>query len=741
MKRALCWVALCVCALAVTARAADENSPDAKAHLKNIDQAIEDWDVDGAKKELKALSELVGDELEPVRYFKGRIAFEEGRYPEAIEQLAGAGIQDKPGSYLRLAKDTQRVTEHHLKAESEHFIFFYPKGKDEILVPYALETLEAIRKALVEDLGHAPPGKVRVEIVNDARELAKVSTLTFEQIKTTGTIAICKFNKLMVTSPKAVLRGYDWQDTLAHEYVHLVVTQKSRNTVPIWLHEGLAKYLESRWRGPAGQAMSPSTLALLGDRVKKDKLIPFAKMHPSIALLPSAEDAATAFAEVFYAIDLIFKEQGTAGLRQVLDALKAGKDDKKAVETATGKSFAGFEKAWLAHIRKQPFPRELIPLTSEKVVLKDDAPGKGKEAKKKGKEISFSDFAEVEEVPARKIAHLGELMRERGRTAAAAEEYGRAHQLVGDKYESISNKFALALLELRREEEAEKVLRGSLRVHPGSPATLTHLGRIYLAKKDWPAAKDSYLEALASDPFDPEIHLALVRVHEAMGKKDLADRARKATAVLTGLPSEQITAASKLLAREGADLSDVSVGGPEAKAKGRARVQVEPKGPARGPANAPITLVAFSDFQCPACRAAKHTVDRLLKEYPGRIRLVFRQYPLEMHPDARRSAEASLCAHEQGKFWEYHDLLFEHPDALKDAQLRGYAGELGLSPGKFSECLDSGRFSQAVQADIADGDRAGVQGTPHFFLNGLSLVGAQSLPEMKRLVEQELGAN
>lgn len=145
----------------------------------------------------------------------------------------------------------------HLKAESEHFIFLYPPGKDAVLAPWALEALEAQRAALLEDLGYAPPGKVRIELVNDASELARASTLSKKEIDATGTIAICKFNKLIVTSPKAVLKGYDWLDTLAHEYTHLVVTQKGHNSVPIWLQEALAKYLESRWRGRAGQALPP----------------------------------------------------------------------------------------------------------------------------------------------------------------------------------------------------------------------------------------------------------------------------------------------------------------------------------------------------------------------------------------------------------------------------------------------------------------------------------------------------
>lgn len=577
-RAARTFVGCCVVLFAAAA-GAQELKAEGRARLQNVEQAINDWDIASAKKELAELEKIAPEGIEPLQYFKGRIAFEEGRYAEAIDLFNSAGIDDKPGSYLRLAKETQRITRDHQKAESDHFIFFYPKGKEEILAPYALETLEAIRAALSKDLGYAPPGKIRVEVVSDARELSKVSTLTLKQIATTGTIAICKFNKLMVTSPKAVLRGYDWQDTLAHEFVHLVVSQKSHNTVPIWLHEGLAKYLESRWRGPAGLSMSPSTLALLGDRVKKDRLISFEKMHPSIALLPSAEDAATAFAEVFFAVDLIYKEQGTAGLRGVIDELVSGKDDKKAIEGATHRAFAAFEKAWLAHMKKQPFPKDMIPMSEEKVVLKDQAPGRAKrEGEKKGKEINFADFGEIVEIPARKFAHLGELMRERGRAGAAAEEFGKAHRLVGDKYESVSNKYALSLLELKQVEEAERVLLGVLAIHPGSPATNVHLGRIYLVRKDLNKARAAFLEALASDPFDEEIHLSLLRIHTAQGSKPLAERARSAAMLLTGLPGEKVERIASLLGRENRSLAELSM--PEAEGKREARS--EPAGSTDG---------------------------------------------------------------------------------------------------------------------------------------------------------------
>lgn len=540
---------------------AQDSMSEAKARLQALDQALQESDLELAKRELKALRESVNQKVDTLDYFEGRIAFEEGRYSESVRLLKEAGLEDKSGSYLRLAKETEAVTRGYARSESAHFVFFYPPGKDVVMVPYALETLEHIRSALERDLGYAPPGKVRVEVVNNASELAKVSTLTLEQINTTGTIAICKFNKLMVTSPHAVLSGYDWQDTLAHEYTHLVVTQKGHNSVPIWLQEGLAKYLESSWRGPPGQALSPSQRALLAERVRTNRLVPFAKMHPSMAMLPTWQDASVAFAEVFYAADYVYKEKGPSGLRAIVDGMGQGLSDQKAVEHALGKPFSQFEKAWIDHIRAQPVPKGAIPPSDDKVVLKaEGGDGKDEAKKDKGREISFQDFVEVEEPQPRRFAHLGELMRERQRMTAAADEFGRAHALVGDKYESISNKYALALLSLRRVEEAEQVLLGSLKLHPGSAQSQVHLGRIYLARHDYSKAKAAYLNALAVDPFDPEIHLAFVRVADALKDTALLDRATKASVVLTGLTPAQVLAASKRLAPDSkGDLSEAKV--------------------------------------------------------------------------------------------------------------------------------------------------------------------------------------
>ncbi|MCU0695390.1 MAG: hypothetical protein MUC96_02545 [Myxococcaceae bacterium] len=536
---------------------------EAKARIQNLEQYLEDWDVAGAKAELAELEKLAPADIEPVRYFRGRIAFEEGDYQKAFDELSASGVRDKPGSWLRLVKDTRDIVKDHSRAESEHFVFLYPKGKDGVLVPWALEALEGIHAALAKDLGHTPKGKIRVEIVSSATELAKVSTLSREAIRTTGTIAICKFNKLMVTSPKAVVRGYDWLDTLAHEYVHLVVSQKSRNTVPIWMHEGLAKYLESRWRGPAGGAMTPSTLALLGSRVRSNTLVPFEKMHPSMALLPTAEDAATAFAEVFFAMHLVDTESGPGALARLLAEMGRGSSDKAAVEAVTKKKWPDFERAWMAHLKKQPYPKELIPPSAHEKKQLVEGDTKEKDPKKKGKkerEVSFGDFAEVQETPARKAAHLGELMRERRRMGAAAEHYQKAYSLVGDRYESVSNKYALTLLELKRFDEAEKVLLGSLVTHPGSAATNTHLARIALRAKKFDVVKKASLDALAVNPFDPEVHVSLYLAAKKLGDDALAQRAVQGLVALLDIDPSKVGELAKRL--EQSNLVDVDVTGP-----------------------------------------------------------------------------------------------------------------------------------------------------------------------------------
>lgn len=169
------------------------------------------------------------------------------------------------------------------------------------------------------------------------------------------------------------------------------------------------------------------------------------------------------------------------------------------------------------------------------------------------------------------------------------------------------------------------------------------------------------------------------------------------------------------------------------------RQRVEAAGrPARGPEKAPVEMIEFSDFQCPFCFRAAPTVQQVLSTYGDKIRLVYRHYPLGSHPNARPAAEASECAAEQGKFWEYHDRLFANPAKLATADLKQDAVELGLDPATFNACVDSRKYKSQVEDDIKAGDAAGVSGTPAFFINGRLLSGAQPFEAFKRVIDDEL---
>jgi protein-disulfide isomerase len=151
-----------------------------------------------------------------------------------------------------------------------------------------------------------------------------------------------------------------------------------------------------------------------------------------------------------------------------------------------------------------------------------------------------------------------------------------------------------------------------------------------------------------------------------------------------------------------------------------------------------VTIVEFADFQCPFCTRARETLDQVLKVYDGKVRVVYRQFPLPFHPLAEKAAEAGLCAADQGKFWELHDRLFSSGAKLDVADLKAAARELGVDGAKFDVCLDAGGKRAAVEDDLRAGRAAGVQGTPALFVNGVFLNGAVPFDELKAVIDREL---
>ncbi len=267
--------------------------------------------------------------------------------------------------------------------------------------------------------------------------------------------------------------------------------------------------------------------------------------------------------------------------------------------------------------------------------------------------------------------------------------------------------------EIDAEEEAAVVARsafafGSARdVAPPKPAPALSLTRVYLTSAGIAAAVSLFAAAMFFAGF---------YVNELLEDDESKPAAAVAAAQNTG---EQAAARPTVSAYAEVSVDD---------------------DPARGPDDAKVTIIEFSDFQCPYCaRFHAQTLPRILDEYGDQIRFVYRDFPLEnIHPRARPAAIAAECADDQGKFWEYHDLLFTNQTALDDASLKGYASQLGLDNDDFASCYDAKKHDGEVSEDLSAGLEVSVTGTPTFFINGRRVVGAQAYETFKAIIDEQL---
>lgn len=159
--------------------------------------------------------------------------------------------------------------------------------------------------------------------------------------------------------------------------------------------------------------------------------------------------------------------------------------------------------------------------------------------------------------------------------------------------------------------------------------------------------------------------------------------------------------------------------------------------PFKGPSNAKVTIVEFTDFKCPYCSRAHETMERILSEYKDKVKFVRKDYPL-VHPAARIAHMASHCAGEQSKYWEYTDVLWKNSSKLEKDNLKKFAKDLMLDIKKFNECLDSNKYMAKIEKDMEQGKALGIRGTPSFFINGKNVSGAQPYENFKEVIDKEL---
>jgi tetratricopeptide (TPR) repeat protein len=397
---------------------------------------------------------------------------------------------------------------------SPHFIVQLQEERDGILAEYVLAALEKGYEMLGRDLGHRPSAPVRIEIFPDHERFHAASSLSKRDIEVAGAVGICKFDKVMVLSPRVLLRGYRWLDALVHEYVHYVIVKLSDDKAPIWIHEGVAKYEESRWRSATSLYLNPLNRTLLAEALQTGDFVTFEQMEPSLVRLETPQQVQLAYAEAASSVEFMLSRVGYPGLREIF--LEMARTDSRGakgpIEQVLGISFAAFEDEWKQFLRaKQLTPVAGVQLTQFKVVEKNE------------RDEDRLEQEALQSAAVERDLSLGDLMRQRSRFDGAVYYYDRARKGRPDA-PFVLNKLSRALLAAQRPQEAVPHLLHALEVYPDYSTSHATLGDAYRLLGELEKARQYYEQAIQINPFDPLPHRYLVELYRQAGDIEAAQR-------------------------------------------------------------------------------------------------------------------------------------------------------------------------------------------------------------------------
>lgn len=445
--------------------------------------------------------------------------FDLGRYAEALEnfdRLNQAAPHPRFQAYREFVAQTIQSTATLKLLETEHFRLFLDPEQDAPLLPYIGAVLEQSYQRLGTLFHFTPTEKIRVEIFPTTATFYPASSLSARDIEVSGAVGICKFNKVMLLSPRNLARGYRWTDALSHEYIHYIVVHLSHNKAPIWLHEGIAKYYESVWRLPQGGWLDRRSESLLAHALRHNSFVGFKNMDPSLVRLDTTYQVQLAYAEAASAIDFIVQQLGSAGLVQVLQELRQSEEEgaAQAVAKVMGMAFDVFQERWrgfLSTKKLQEYKGIQLPQF---------------ELKREGTMPSDEVQQELQSAAARMHARLGDRLRQHGRAPAAAMEYRRA--LDQNPYSPyLLNKLAVTLMSQGEWQQALPHLQQAREFSSDDVVTYTNLGRLFIALKDYAKAREALLEAAQLNPFDPAIHKYLAESYRQLGDLEKAQQAEE----------------------------------------------------------------------------------------------------------------------------------------------------------------------------------------------------------------------
>jgi hypothetical protein len=405
----------------------------------------------------------------------------------------GAGLESTQGSewLAQTARGCQRVIAATVvdRDETRDIEVHWQDEHDRALAPWVFDTVAMARDALSRDLGVDWPKPTSIVVVSDLLSLSAMTALPYKSAQTTGTVAVAKWGRVTLLSPRASRHGYAWLDTIAHELTHLAVTRATGDRAPLWLQEGVAKREEERWRDPGPFDGRPSPEEVVRQGFQAGLGIPLDRLGPSIAMLPSADAARVAFAEVTSFVGFYVQEQRDDALRRLLAQLRAGKDPDDALAAASGAGLMEWSRRWRARIGAEsgePLPPDW----------------------------QFGPRRERDGRALRDGARLAELLAGRGHGAAALERLDVALRDDGSgglQSRPVLQDPSVLWLRGRLLEESDHLAEAEQLVVDPRAVTASFgpwwalRGRLALASGHEAEAIESFDQALSVDPFDEEV--------------------------------------------------------------------------------------------------------------------------------------------------------------------------------------------------------------------------------------------